>query len=410
MFTNTYAPTVGGTERSVATFAADLRGLGHEVLVVAPPTAGSREDDREILRIAPTEGVRLSGELRAFAPELVHAHQPFLLGELAATEAARGGLPLVLTHHTLYGREEDRLPLAALGSLEEAARELATAYSNQCDAVVAPTDSIAGLLRERGVVSPIEVVPTGIEVAKFCHGDGRAFRERLGIPPKSFVLGHLGRLVPAKRVAFLAEAAASFLRTDPDARALFCGEGEALVEIRACFASAGVADRLVLLGNLPDSEVADAYAAMDLFAFASLTDTQGIVLLEAMAAGVPVLALRATGASDLVVDGVCGRLLPERADPRDFAFAIAALRSNPNRPALALAARRRAEGFDRRLCADRLLAAYGRAVEKRCRGAPLVSEDALSVLQRRVADEWGRLRKDRPACRALLPTRGFPAE
>lgn len=426
MFTNTYAPIVGGIEKSVATFAADLGEVGHEVVVVTLRQGDDPEEDG-VLRLPalpaavggryawklPGDG-GLAEALDAFSPEVVHAHQPFLLGDSAYRQAAKRGLPLVFTNHTLYERYADRAFLAEFAALERAARTLAVVYANRCDKVVAPTESVAAILAEQGVEPGIEIVPTGIDVAAFSRGDGRRFRERHGIPAGAFVAGHLGRLIPAKRVVYLAEAVASFLAGTPDAYALFCGEGESVGEIRECFVAAGVADRLVLLGNLPEGEVADAYAAMDLFAFASLTDTQGIVLLEAMAAGLPILALRATGPQDLVPDGRCGRLLDPAATPAQFADGLAefaGLAGSADLAGMGAAAREHAAEFDRRLCAGLLAGVYEKALRnRRNRGEALPADSLLGELQQGVETEWRLLADRAPVVRALLPTRGFPGE
>lgn len=430
MFTNTFAPLVGGTEKSVATFREDLCALGHDVLIATLRHGGDETIEEGVLRLPglpgtargqgacrqepwnPCGAAGLTEALDRFAPDLVHAHQPFLLGDTARRHARGRGLPLVLTHHTLYGRAADRVFLGRLEALERAAGRLAVAYSNDCEAVVAPTGSVAALLREQGVAGEIGIVPTGVDTRRFSSGRGGRFRAKHSIPGDAFVVGHLGRLLPAKRVAYLAEAVAEFMADSIHARALFCGEGEAAGEVRARFEAAGLAKRLTLVGNLPDDEVPDAYAAMDVFAFASLTDTQGIVLLEAMAAGTPALALRATGPQDLVADGVCGRLLDPGSAPRDFARALADFARDSSRSEFAGAARRHAASYDRRRCAEALVGIYRGALQQSRRGgadrADRTANAALEELHRRVEAEWRILAEQGGAMRDLLPTRGFP--
>lgn len=448
-FTHPFAPLIGGIESSVATFAADLRALSHEVLVATTSPAAANDPESGILRIpSHPDGVRLFTEvaetgpkgvrlcfeedaatsiddekrknpdragsfyhsIETFAPDVIHVHQPFLLGRWAQEYSLTRGLPLVFTHHTLYDREEDRVHLDGLAALEAAARELAIVYSDFCDGLVAPTPSIAALLRNQGVAGPISVVPTGIDTARFASGDRTEFRQRHGIPADVFVVGHLGRLIPAKRIAYLTEAIVTFLTRAPEAVALICGEGEMAAPLADTFREAGLSDRLFLLGRLSEGEIADAYAAMDVFTFASLTDTQGLVLTEAMAAGVPVLALRATGPQDVVVDGVSGRLLDPVATPADFAHALAAFRDSPDRPRFAAEARRRSLDFDRRVCAEALLSVYEEAVNRR-RGRSDhrdPRQEPLAALHDRVAAEWIRLASLPSSLHALLPTRGFP--
>lgn len=422
MFTNTYAPTVGGIEKSVETFSEDLRSLGHQVLVVTVRQTSDDPEEPGVLRLPAVTGIGkaawswklpgggIDGALDAFAPDIIHAHQPFMLGSSAFRQAALRKVPLVFTNHTLYERYADRSFLGELEALERAARALTVVYSNRCDAVIAPTESIADILRTQGVEPEIDIVPTGIDTERFSGGDGAGFRQAHGIPGDAFVMGHLGRLIPAKRIAFLAEATARFLTEHPKAVALFCGEGESVVTIRQTFANAGVDDRLVLVGILPEGVIADAYAAMDVFTFASLTDTQGIVLLEAMAAGLPVLALRATGPQDLVLDGVCGRLLDPEAGPESFAAAITDFLMRPDLTSFNEAARRRASEFHRRLCAGRLLDVYERTLRSipHREFAAASPGGVLEDLQHRVEVEWRLIAGRAEELRALLPTRGFP--
>lgn len=423
MFTNTYAPLVGGIEKSVATFAEDLLGLGHEILIVTLEQGAEDHTEPGILRLPALPRVvggqyayKLpgSGGLKAaldkFAPDLIHAHQPFMLGSSAYRHAVRREVPLVFTNHTLYERYADRTFLGELEALERAARALAVVYSNRCDAVIAPTGSIAEILKSQGVEPAIEIVPTGIDTAKFGRGDGIAFRRRHGIPEGVPLVGHLGRLIPAKRVEFLAEATALFLKTTPDAHALFCGEGVSVPAIFEHFTAAGVENRLILLGNLSDTEIVDAYTAIDLFTFASLTDTQGIVLLEAMAAGTPVLAIRATGPEDLVIDGETGRLLDPETTPADFAKELQKLVTGLRLRPYTESARTRAGQFDRRLCAGMLIDVYRGALERRAlRGDHLAKpESTLESFQRKVEAEWQLLAGRAEIIGSLLPTRGFP--
>src|SRR5690606_31450022 len=185
--------------------------------------------------------------------------------------------------------------------------ELGTSYANLSDQVFAPSDSIRKLLLKRGVKTPIEVVPTGVRIERFACGDSSVCRERLNIPVSSFVVGHMGRLAPEKNLRFLAEAVIRFLREREDAVFLLVGSGSMESELQKSFGDAGLQDRVFMAGVLQGQELADALTAMDVFVFASRSETQGMVLTEAMAAGTPVIALDASGAREVVRDGVSGR-------------------------------------------------------------------------------------------------------
>ncbi len=300
----------------------------------------------------------LGDRVDAFGPDIVHAHHPFLLGITALRIARHRRLPLVFTHHTLYEQYTHYLP-GDSPALKRFAIELATRYANLADQVFAPSESIRELLRQRGVTAPVAVVPTGVRPEHFAAGDGPGFRRRAGIPEGACVVGHLGRLAPEKNLEFLAAAVAEFMRGDSSAHFLVVGTGPCEDGIRDLFARAGIAERLHIAGVLERGQLADALHAMDVFAFASTSETQGMVLTEAMAAGLPVVALDAPGAREVVQDTVNGRLLTE-ATPAAFGAALrwVAERTAEQRQALRQAALATADAFSMPRTAGRALACY----------------------------------------------------
>src|SRR4051812_29476813 len=328
MMTNTYLPHVGGVARSVSTFADEYRRQGHNVLVVAPNFEGRRPPKRAeaiVERVAAIQkfngsdfsvrlplAAALSDRLDAFAADIIHAHHPFLLGDPALRIATNKNVPIVFTHHTRYEDYTHYVPFDS-PALKAVAINLPTQFANLCDGVIAPSESIAKLIRKRGVTVPIAVVPTGIDVKAFANAEGLAFRQRYQIPPRSFVVGHVGRLAPEKNLDYLAEAAAQFLKRSRDTYFLVVGDGPSAEGMKATFANLGVGNRLVLAGKHTGRSLHEAYRAMDVFAFASKSETQGMVLAEAMAAGLPVVALNAPGVREVMRDGENGAMLPGRA-------------------------------------------------------------------------------------------------
>jgi endonuclease/exonuclease/phosphatase family metal-dependent hydrolase/glycosyltransferase involved in cell wall biosynthesis len=400
MLTNTYLPHVGGVAGSVAAFTAEYRRQGHRVLVVAPEFEGRPEQEEDVIRVpalqkfngsdfsvrVPIPGI-LTAALAEFQPQIVHSHHSFLLGDTAVRVAADYNLPLVFTHHTMYEQYTHYVPGDArlLGSF---VTELTTGYTHLCDAVIAPSDSVAAVLRERGVVVPIEVIPTGVDVPRFAKGDGAALRRELGIPPEAFVVGHLGRLAPEKNLPFLARAVAAFLKRNRAAHFLVVGFGPEEAALRELFRAPRLRDRLHMPGVCRDQRLVDAYHAMDVFAFASHSETQGMVLTEAMAAGVPVVAIDAPGAREVVQDGVNGRLLPSQHQ-RSFVAALdwVARRAPRQRAELAQAARARADEFSMPRTAERALRLYGSLIAGAASDKH-EDESAWENAMRRVEAEW----------------------
>lgn len=420
MFTNTYKPHVGGVARSVDFFTEDLRAEGHRVLVVAPEFPDTENDaDEEVLRVPAIQefngsdfSVRLPAPFRVdqkvdeFDPQVIHSHHPFLMGDTALRVARGRNLPLVFTHHTLYEQYTHYVPLNS-EAMARFVMRLATDYANFCTRVVAPSRSIAELIRQRGVLQPVDIVPTGVDLAFFSSGRGEPFRRQYQIPPDAAVIGHLGRLAPEKNLEYLARAVADFAADHPESRFLVVGEGPSRAEIRQCFKDRQVEDRLILAGELTGQALADAYQAMDLFVFASKSETQGMVLVEAMAAGKPVIALDASGTREVVTDGGNGRLLDADAETDAFAAAIAQYFESPQRARKwRNEAGKTAREFSRRTCADKLMTVYRRAVEEHRRGMPPGAQ-ALPIydeLLEKIKCEWELISKKMSAAADAVRT------
>jgi glycosyltransferase involved in cell wall biosynthesis len=321
--------------------------------------------------------------------------------------ARHRGLPLVFTHHTLYERYTHYVP-GDSPALKRFAIELATRYANLSDQVFAPSESIRDLLQQRGVTTPIAVVPTGVRPEHFAHGDGAAFRSRMGIPEGAFVVGHLGRLAPEKNLEFLAGAIADFIGRHPQAHCLIIGSGPSEASVRDLFARAGREASLHIAGILQQQELADALQAMDVFAFASTSETQGMVLTEAMAAGLPVVALDAPGAREVVRDRQNGRLLQE-ASIAEFSAAlqwVAALPADSLRD-LKRAALDTAEAFSMPRSTDKVLACY-ESLKPRPTAESAQDESGWKEVMTAIRTEWDILKSVAGAGDAALGASLFP--
>ncbi|MGZ5000676.1 MAG: glycosyltransferase [Methylomonas sp.] len=404
MLTNTFTPHVGGVARSVESFTAEYRRRGHRVLVVAPEFDNMPAHETDVVRVPaiqnfngsdfsvalPIPGL-LFDALDAFQPDIVHAHHSFLLGMTALRVARYRKLPLVFTHHTLY-EQYTHYVLNDSTALRRFIIELDTHYANLCEQVFAPSESVAQLLRERGVETPIALVPTGVNIEQFAQGDRLGFRRKLGIADDAFVVGHLGRLAPEKNLMFLAEAIAAFLKLQPGAFFLLAGDGPSAADMRAAFEREGLNDRLYLTGTLESRQLVDAYHAMDVFAFSSKSETQGMVLTEAMAAGTPVVALDASGVREVVKDCRNGRLLHEE-DASAFASALqwVADLANSERQALKQCALDTAEEFSIPHSTTKALACY-EALRTRALADHSSEDEQWEHVLQLIAAEWDILK------------------
>jgi len=370
IMTNTYKPLVGGLEKSVINFTKEYREAGHRVIIVAPEFP-DMEPEEDVVRVAamkhfngtdfsvqmPIQGT-LTKALGDFLPQIVHSQHPFLIGDTALKIASKYNVPLVFTHHSLYEENVHYMP----GNIEGLKRfmiELSTGYANLADHVFAPSESVMQMLKERGVTTAIDVVPTGIYMDQFSKGAGKALRKKLNIPEDAFVVGHVGRLAPEKNLEFVTGAVAQFLKKEPKAHFLIGGTGPSEDAIKEIMAKAGLRDRLHLAGMLKGKELANAYHAMDVFVFASQSETQGLVVTEAMASGIPVVAVDAPGVREVVEDCVNGRLLANETS-KDFVEALMWIKKLPVTQVKKIkkAAKARAKTFLMKDCAQKALNIY----------------------------------------------------
>ena len=406
MFTNTYLPHVGGVARSVSTFVEDLRRQGHLVQVIAPSFPEHNPGKEEyVVRLPAIQNFNgsdfsvklplpgtIDEEIADFSPDIIHSHHPFLLGDSAVRVSRSLELPLVFTHHTLYEQYTHYVPLDS-ELLKRFVKDLATQYANLCNYVIAPSSAVKTLLLKRGVQSSIGVLPTGINLSFFNSGDGKKFRQIHGIDEQIQVIGHLGRLAPEKNLLFLARGVADAVEQFPNARFMVAGEGSAREDIVRVFEELNLKKSLLMVGNITGRDLADCYAAMDVFVFASKSETQGLVLAEALAASVPVIALSASGVDDVIENRVNGILLEAQSSQNDFTVALVDLLKDGERlQSLKAKSTRSVEKFSHQSCSTRLASIYQQIIHTR--EQPFSLEiDGLDSLLLSIKAEWELLQE-----------------
>ncbi len=294
-------------------------------------------------------------DLEAFAPDIIHVSAPEFLGHGALTYARRHGIATVAALHTrfeTYFRYYHIGPVN-IGFVEPAIQWILKRFYNRADRVLVPTSSMATLIRGWGVTTPTALWPRGVAHDRF-NPEARSleWRRSLGIGDDDVAIGFLGRLVLEKGLDVFADVATALKERGVLHRVVIIGEGPA----RDWFA--GRVPDAVFGGFQHGDDLGHAVASMDILFNPSVTETWGQVTSEAMASGVPVVAARATGAVDLVDDGVTGYLVEPR-DVAGYADAIARIVADPVlRGAMGRAGQAKAEGYRWDVANQQVLDAY----------------------------------------------------
>jgi len=339
--TDVYFPRINGVSTSIETFRSDLASENVAITLVAPDYRDSGAADHvwrvpsRRLPFDPEDRLMRWGDLRRISRQaatdsvdLIHIQTPFAAHYAGTLLARELGIPVIATYHTHFEEYiQHYLPLLPKPWLKAAARRLARHQCDQLDAVVVPSPAMRDTLVEYGVASPLHVLPTGIPTSQFAAGDGARFRARHAIAADRPVALFVGRVAHEKNIGFLLQAMTYALWQRPDLLLVIAGEGPALEALQRQVADLRIDHHVRFVGYLDrKQELPDCYAAASVFVFASRTETQGLVLLEAMAAGLPVFAVSHLGTTSIVAPRRGAVVAPE--EPEGFGKGLAALVSN----------------------------------------------------------------------------------
>lgn len=326
MVSDVYFPRVNGVSTSIQTLRQALVAAGHTSVLVAPdyPAAAAEPGivrvpgwqiprDPEDRLMHPRALDAALDQLDSANFDLVHIHTPFLAHRGGVNWARRHGLPCVETYHTLFEEYfHHYLPFLPKRWLAAAARMISRKECDGVSAVIAPSSAMKNALLSYGVSSPIHIIPTGLNLADFANCDGQAFRSRHGIAPERPVIAYVGRVAFEKNLDFLLRVTELVRRDLPDVLFVIAGEGPARASLERGVAKRGLTNNVRFVGYLERrTELPACYCAADVFVFASKTETQGLVLLEAMALGVPVVGLAEMGTKDVLKEGAGCRIAPD---------------------------------------------------------------------------------------------------
>lgn len=323
LISDVYFPRVNGVSTSIRTFTEQLQKLGHSVHLIAPEYGqgndSKTEDEAWITRVPahniffdPEDKLMKYGEVLRLLPvlksrnfDLVHIHTPFIAHFTGLKIAKKLGLPVLETYHTFF---EDYLhhylPWIPKVVAKSLARLISKKQCNQLDAMIAPSKPMLDVLRSYGVTTPAEVIATGLQESSFAEADGDQFRRKYQIPLSKQMLLYVGRVAHEKNIGFLLKVVRRLSVQQPDILLVITGEGPAEHSLHQQVRSLGIEKNVQFIGYLDrNTELNACYKAADIFVFASKSETQGLVLLEAMAQGTPVVAIAALGTASILIEG-----------------------------------------------------------------------------------------------------------
>ncbi len=314
-----YFPRINGVSTSIRTFVRQIQEMGHEIHLIAPEYDTHVENETWVRRI-PARGIFFDPEdklmkyglvldqlasLRSEHYDLIHIHTPFVAHYLGLKLAHLLDVPCVETYHTFFEEYLHLyLPIIPTSIARSIARLISRRQCNSVGAIVAPSQPMLDVLRQYGVTVKAEVIPTGLQLKSFEDADGQAFRQKHGIPSDRPVALFVGRVAHEKNIDFLLHMWVELVKKQPSALLLIAGEGPAEHHLHALSKKLQLDDNVQFIGYLDrDTELNACYRAADVFVFSSKSETQGLVLLEAMAQGLPVVALAELGTKSILIEG-----------------------------------------------------------------------------------------------------------
>ncbi len=374
-----YFPRVNGVSTSIQTFKHELDQLGAHTTLIAPsyPAGPTQEDN--IIRIAsrylpmdPEDRMMRNGKIMQLAEQLrreeydlVHIQTPFIAHYAGIKLAKLLGLPTVETYHTLF--EEylfHYIPYLPKACLKSVARWFTRHQCNNVNAVIAPSSPMLEKLREYGVHNRIEIIPTGMQMGHFMNGCGERFRQAHNIPLDRPTLVHVGRVAFEKNIDFILKVLQQVKKSIANILLVIAGEGPALSHLKKLSKELQLEDNILFVGYLSrDKELLDCYRAGDAFVFASRTETQGLVLLEAMAVGTPVVSTAIMGTKDIL--GAAQGCLVAEDDLGDFTSKVERILTDSSlREKLSIEAKAYAATWSANAMAKKMQLLYAELIDK----------------------------------------------
>ena len=374
-FTDGFLPQPNGVATSVFASAQELERRGHEVFIVAPKYPGYKDEmnvfrltsvkvmSKPDLRLALHLPDRPLRRLLKMDFDIIHVHSGGPITLLGLEIAKAKNIPIVATYHTLWAKYTHYFMKGKV--IKPKVIEQATKlFCNRCDYLIAPSRRVVEELEKYGIKKPIAMIPSGVDTRKFGIVSKNTFRKKFGIPSSHKILLTVSRMGEEKSIDFLLQSFALTLKENPETMLLLVGDGQEKKNLISLSKKLGIEKSVIFAGLIDPVALPEIYSEADLFLFASQTETQGMVILEALASGVPVIAVEDTVFQDVIQNNQNGFLLAK--DNKIFADKITTLlKDEAERKRLSDGARAGADSFSIQAATQSLEGLYKKVLETR---------------------------------------------
>jgi len=375
IFTNAYKPIISGVVNSIDLIKSGLEARGHRVFIFAPRYKGYRDKEKDVHRffsvnltsrvdfpVAIPYSFRLFKLIPNLELDIIHTHHPFILGEVGANFAKKLKIPLVYTFHTQFEQYSHYIPFNQ-DIVRKVTRFSVIKYAQKCNLIICPSTTILSLLDNYGITSPIEMIPNAIDLSSFYHPDPEPVRKKYGLKQNDKLLVYVGRIGLEKNLGFMLKAFKKAKESVPDVKLMIVGEGPELDPLKDLAINLGIGDSVIFPGRVEYEEIPSYYKAGYAFIMTSTTEVNPLALLEAMASGLPVVAISAAGSSDTVTTGYDGILTDNNMD--NYVNALLKLLKNGDyRDKMSAGAKSTSEKYSMKSTAERLEKLFLRVINE----------------------------------------------
>ena len=378
-FTNCYKPLVNGVVTSISSLKEAYQRKGNEVYIFAPRVEDYVDQEKNVFRY---RSVNVTGKVKfplpiplsfkvkkvitEFNPDIIHIHHPFLLSSVAIMYGKKLGIPKILTIHTQYEQYAYYIYPIPERVTQEAIKMIISNLAYKTDCITTPSASMKKIIENYGIKNRIEVIPNAIHLISFKEDDElkrTEIKKKYNLKEDNKIILFVGRIASEKSIDKVIKALAIIKkRNSSKEKLLIVGNGPAMDELKQLTRSLKVEEDVIFTGTVSYEEIQHYYKMAYVFTIASTTETFGIVTIEALASGVPVVAVKAPGAADILTDGLDGLLVDD--DVEKIANALEKIIKEPElREKLSLGALKTSEKYNIDTISERMLNLYREVIK-----------------------------------------------